>query len=585
MTATECLRHPWLRLRPPLPSAQQQTDVMASAGAAESSQTSSSADDDATEAEMMMDSLSASPSPSPSPTPTVASAQQQQEHSFIQNLPPPPLKDDVMEQPVVINHKVPVVEEAIVVAEQVLPLIETIVREPSATATVIRSIPIAMETVQVQSAVPAAVVVHPHQVRLAVARPESIVRHHQSPSPASKEPAQVIQQSSAAAESSLSLNEPKEQNVLPVTPPPQKNPVQDRFKSSCNKMNNKTPITSHPMTTTRKSSNIEAIQNKFSNKFNNNSSKSNASYSRQSSATKKTTPTAGNASTDAANSEEVLQLTKVNLRQFVERWSSHPSSPFQLLGESSNRGTISLLISSPTVTNAPWSEPQQPLSSSSAETKEVVTQSNASAVPVSKLAQVQQQSTSASSNNNPPGATAEELIQTSTGAAADIAAAAAIEASVETAIEQTTALLKSVKESLIKQMESGTAVRDRTGARVWDRIGSGGYIGSPISHRRPTAAAIQPLQQQEQLEINETVSMDYSSSNNNNNNETTPMDEWEVHAPVAAKTFGFAKRHKTVASSKSVLVAKTEESSSMTYSLTSTVIQHQQMSSQSHNQQ
>ena len=45
--------------------------------------------------------------------------------------------------------------------------------------------------------------------------------------------------------------------------------------------------------------------------------------------------------------------------------------------------------------------------------------------------------------------------------------------SVETAIEQTTALLKTVKETLIKQMESGTAVRDRTGARVWERKGSG----------------------------------------------------------------------------------------------------------------
>ena len=58
------------------------------------------------------------------------------------------------------------------------------------------------------------------------------------------------------------------------------------------------------------------------------------------------------------------------------------------------------------------------------------------------------------------------------------------EENVESAIERTTILLKSVQETLMRQMESGTAVRDRTGARIWSRRGSNssvGQIGSPLT--------------------------------------------------------------------------------------------------------
>jgi len=51
---------------------------------------------------------------------------------------------------------------------------------------------------------------------------------------------------------------------------------------------------------------------------------------------------------------------------------------------------------------------------------------------------------------------------------------------VKIAMEETSALLKSVTEKLLHQMESGTAVRDRTGARIWERTNASGMVQSEV---------------------------------------------------------------------------------------------------------
>ena len=518
MTATECLRHPWLRPRPPLPTASE-----SSAGASErptSSQTSSDEEDDE-----LMDSSSSSQqssSAASSPSPPVL-----QQHVESQLPPPPPFEEIVPIIHQVALEEAAIIQQSITAINESAVAIAQIINEP-----IIRSIPIEIEPK-----------VDPPPV---VTPPDAVVNHREmiqpTTTPEAVKPPTNLNISLIPSPSAKALTGPPspsstERSSVSPQPPHRSNPVQDRFKGNSNsRMNNKTPTSCHPQPTARKSSNIEAIQNKFSNKFNNNKSAAGSSsavnYSRSSSKTSTTKSSTDGAAAATAASVEVLQLTKVNLRQFVERWSSQSSSPFQLLSES-KRGTISLLISSPTVTNAPWSAASSAL---------------AAAAEAPKQQQVNATDTTGGEN-------------------------------VETAIEQTTALLKSVKESLIKQMESGTAVRDRTGARVWDRGGL--MMDSPVSQQHSSRRTMQMAASL----VNGTVVPPPLNDNNNNKEEEEQqlVDDWEVHAPVAAKTFGFAKRQQTTVA-KTVLVAKTLEESSSYSLLTATSVIQQQQSSSSLNQ-
>jgi len=123
---------------------------------------------------------------------------------------------------------------------------------------------------------------------------------------------------------------------------------------------------------------------------------------------------------------------------------------------------------------------------------------------------------------------------------------------VESAIEQTSALLKSVQETLIRQIESGTAVRDRTGARVWERKGSGLAFSSPNA----AAAGIS----QKRNPFTPAPSIDQSTMITST---TTEQTDWEVHQPVTAKVFGnfgSTRRHKFNMTTTST-TSTTEESS------------------------
>lgn len=279
-------------------------------------------------------------------------------------------------------------------------------------------------------------------------------------------------------------------------------------------------------------------------------------------------------SNSQATEEEVLQLTKVNLRQFVERWNSHPNSPFQACSESPRR-TISLLISSPVPPEAADS-------------------------PSSMAAM-------SPSPPESPGSPRKEGPVAETEVGPLKSPSKATTTSVESAIEQTSALLRSVKESLIRQIESGTAVRDRTGARVWERKGSGLIASSP---------SLTP----KRWNLTPAPSVDVSCNNNNNTNINNNMKvpviqqpdapakaanpqpnqqpppqqntleppnvkkvvrqastegEWEEHQPVAAKSFGFAKRHVIIDASRTVVTSNLSATSTSTssFSLTSATSQ------------
>lgn len=265
--------------------------------------------------------------------------------------------------------------------------------------------------------------------------------------------------------------------------------------------------------------------------------------------------------TTAHEFPDILQVTKVNLRQFVERWNSHPNSPFQLNSDSPRR-TISLLISA-----APTELEASPASQSDGSPTSLTGRSPsspclipASATPTnppttllksdfsSAIADKEYQSNHtavAESNGKVDRITAQSEVVSSS-------------ANVEAAIEQTSALLKSVKDSLIRQIESGTAVRDRTGARVWDRKG-----GSPVpttfvqQRRAPQVSSVfnyavqkfEAKQAKQPLTFRESQQSKLQTPRHppaKPNEPAGSTEDWEVHPPVAARSFGFAKRHKTV---------------------------------------
>lgn len=264
----------------------------------------------------------------------------------------------------------------------------------------------------------------------------------------------------------------------------------------------------------------------------------------------------------AAPPDDILQVAKVNLRQFVERWNSHPNSPFQLSSDSPRR-TISLLISA-----SPSQREASPTSLTG------MSPSPPSSLPMSPTAQNQPTTVVFDSFESTEiyESTTNHVIDTNRMSVQQETTAPSSNTSVETAIEQTSALLKSVKESLIKQIESGTAVRDRTGARVWERKGSGISMGSP----GPASTIIQNRSRAAQMALasNETIKSEPQQPPEEPKEEPAvakpeadgSIEDWEIHPPVAAKTFGFAKRHKTISS---VTVMTATEGMASSYSLNS----------------
>ena len=272
----------------------------------------------------------------------------------------------------------------------------------------------------------------------------------------------------------------------------------------------------------------------------------------------------------SVETKDILQVAKVNLRQFVERWNSHPNSPFQLSSESPRR-TISLLISgSPTQLDdspasltgmspsPPCSLPMSPIMTNQTtnvyDTELEFSRTSTETVSNERELLSQVNHTSVVESNS---SITRKTIQSTV-----------VNSSVEVAMEQTSSLLKSVKESLIRQIESGTAVRDRTGARVWERKSSG-VINSPgpsLQNRRPNQAPLStdighttesnPIPTESQEPILQPPSEPVEPpSKPVDPVEVDSIEEWEVHPPVAAREFGFAKRHKTISSTMTLLKA------------------------------
>lgn len=270
---------------------------------------------------------------------------------------------------------------------------------------------------------------------------------------------------------------------------------------------------------------------------------------------------------------DILQLTKVNLRQFVERWSSHPNSPFQL-----NDGTcvspgrsISLLIAG---------QPQVEASSSSPTPGSRTSMTGMSPSPPSSLPMsptLKAHPLVVERDSDVIDATAPTLEDSSSSSAVknEEPVANIITRNVESAIEQTSALLKSVQETLIRQIESGTAVRDRTGARVWERKGSGLAFSSPAG---PNAAGIS----QKRSPFTPAPSIDQSTMITST---TTEQTDWEIHQPVTAKVFGnfsSTRRHKFNMTTSTTTTTKTEESSK-TRIISSSVIKTETINKQNTN--
>ena len=266
--------------------------------------------------------------------------------------------------------------------------------------------------------------------------------------------------------------------------------------------------------------------------------------------------------TSVADFPDILQVAKVNLRQFVERWNSHPNSPFQLNSESPRR-TISLLISnSPSQLDA--SSASQP--DASPTSLKGMSPSPPCSMPTSPVVKNQptetlldnesdllretikteivntENQTNHSSVVESNGTTNKAVVQTE---------ASSSSTTVETAIEQTSVLLKSVKDSLIRQIESGTAVRDRTGARVWDRKGGSPASSTFVQNRRmPQAASVftYAVQKFESKQNKEPISSKFRQPQElkpqkSHRQPTQPnehvgnIEDWEVHPPVEARSF------------------------------------------------
>lgn len=289
-------------------------------------------------------------------------------------------------------------------------------------------------------------------------------------------------------------------------------------------------------------------------------------------------------------SKEILQVTKVNLRQFVERWNSHPNSPFQLNSDSPRR-TISLLISPSQLDASPTSltgmSPSPPCS--------IPTSPITRQAPLELQSEPDSTEIVCSGEKNHTGVSVAESMSSNTiSRTTTTVQPKGPSSSVEAAIEQTSALLKSVKESLIRQIETGTAVRDRTGARVWERKGSG-LIGSPgpAAQRRAPQVVSVPLdivnkapepakvgesqakvgESQEAKPKEEAKESEPAKTSETSQTTVDSIEDWEVHPPVEARTYGFAKRHKTISSTVTVVKAtEAIHGTTSSYSLSSSSV-------------
>lgn len=245
------------------------------------------------------------------------------------------------------------------------------------------------------------------------------------------------------------------------------------------------------------------------------------------------------------NNKDALQLTKINLKQFVERWNSHPNSPFMY--DSPRKTTISLLTASTSGIRSSTLASRTSLTGwSPSPTSSVSTPSSLCSSPTHwndsdcfYHYSIDTTETDVNENNNDESENNKvnnngdapilvnkliEGVKGSDGGGVGVGVGGVDKAkshtdevdnvkkkkhmnrdnmeSVESAIERTTALLKSVKETLIQQMESGTAVRDRTGARIWERRGSGvAQCASPGAPQTAAAAAKAKIVSQSSFEI------------------------------------------------------------------------------------
>lgn len=271
-------------------------------------------------------------------------------------------------------------------------------------------------------------------------------------------------------------------------------------------------------------------------------------------------PAAAPSTAPATEFTDILQVAKVNLRQFVERWNSQTNSPFQLNSDSPRR-TISLLISAPTaqLEASPGSQSEDsptPLTGISPSSPTSIATSSVFTNPPTTVlkSDIPTESTEKEYKSNHPSVTESNGNVDRTTAQS---AAATSSTNVETAIEQTSALLKSVKDSLIRQIESGTAVRDRTGARVWDRKGGSPVPTTFVQRRAPQVSSVfnyavqkfEAKQAKQPLTFRESQQSKPLTPHHRPKKPNEPAgstEDWEVHPPVAARSFGFAKRHKTV---------------------------------------
>ena len=589
MTATESLRHPWLRPRPPLPAPPARQEQ-----------------EEEEEEEEEEESASSSPSPAPpsvdvDTSPVAASVDDSITEADVistvelpaaertDEIPDPlvgqPVPDTEIPETVNTEETVPAAEMAVPLVEEVLPVVQqpvpvveqiTLATEQAVPADV-QEMPAAEQPNTVENIV---VPVAQQDIPI-VEKPVPVVQQNvPEVKPVAKKPAPVLQKPIPIAKKTSPMFERAlfvarksvaEKTVakkpVPVVQPKvtAKKPVPEVGKPTQNAIGKKsvpaeveTPIQVVQQTSVPAAEKFVPVAE---------SPAPVPLTTTESVATKpdvSMNPTASPTKEIHPAPEDILQVAKVNLRQFVERWNSHPNSPFQLSSDSPRR-TISLLISA-----SPSQREASPTSLTG------MSPSPPSSLPMSPMAKNQPTVVFDSSELTEIYETNHVVVEANRMSVQQQTTAPSSNASVETAIEQTSALLKSVKESLIRQMESGTAVRDRTGARVWERKGSGISIGSPgpaslIIQNRAKAAQMASAIADSRPELKEEPVKPESVEEAFNfvalkKQEASSIEDWEIHPPVAAKTFGFAKRHKTV-STVTVVTASEELASS--YSLSS----------------
>jgi len=219
--------------------------------------------------------------------------------------------------------------------------------------------------------------------------------------------------------------------------------------------------------------------------------------------------------------EEML-LTKKNLRQFVERWSSHPNSPF--LYDGSRRTTISLISptgpppiswsqipsraslsgmspSAPSSLASPWQSPAQVLETCDASQSAVFNHYSIDG-PQPEPEGVCQQQAEANCNNNMGHSDT-----SNNNVAAKNAKDSTSDSNVKISIEETSALLKSVTEKLLHQMETGTAVGDRTGARIWERTTAVEVVSSELITSEKNQVSQCQVKTEQPLDQSETANL------------------------------------------------------------------------------